>query len=112
MGLNPFGVKSYGSDPFRPNLELLRLVTRNLVPPFVVPPLGGPPLKGELRTTVVWVGEALHGQALELLDKRHNKDYSLCDAVSFIVMRQRGLAEALTTDHHFAQEGFQQLLGG
>jgi predicted nucleic acid-binding protein len=61
---------------------------------------------------VVWVGEALHRKALELLDKRHDKDYSLCDAVSFVVMRQRGLAEALTTDHYLAQEGFQQLLQG
>jgi predicted nucleic acid-binding protein len=82
------------------------------VPPFVVPPLGGSPLKGELQTTIVWVAEALHRQRLELLDKRHDKDYSVCDAVSFIVMRQRGLAEALTTDHHFAQKGFQQLLRG
>ena len=41
---------------------------------------------------------------------RFDKNYSLCDAVSFILMRRRGLYEALTTDHHFEQEGFRRLL--
>lgn len=41
---------------------------------------------------------------------RLDKSYSLCDAISFLVMRQRGLSEALTTDHHFEQEGFVRLL--
>ena len=59
---------------------------------------------------VVWVNEALHREALELLEKRPDKEYSLCDAVSFVVMRQRAINEALTTDHHFEQEGFHQLL--
>jgi predicted nucleic acid-binding protein len=31
--------------------------------------------------------------------------------VSFVVMRDEGIAEALTTDHHFEQEGFVCLLG-
>jgi hypothetical protein len=30
--------------------------------------------------------------------------------VSFVLMRQRDINESLTTEHHFAQEGFQQLL--
>jgi predicted nucleic acid-binding protein len=47
---------------------------------------------------------------MDLLLARHDKTYSLCDAVSFVVMRQHHLAEALTTDHHFEQEGFQRLL--
>jgi predicted nucleic acid-binding protein len=31
--------------------------------------------------------------------------YSLCDAVSFVLTRERGIREALTTDRHFEQEG-------
>ena len=58
----------------------------------------------------VWVDEALHRQALALLIVRQDKTYSLCDAVSFVLMRQRHLTEALTTDRHFEQEGFQRLL--
>ncbi len=59
---------------------------------------------------IVWVGEALHTQAVELLQARPDKTYSLCDAVSFVLMRERGIADALTTDKHFAQEGFVKLL--
>jgi uncharacterized protein len=59
---------------------------------------------------MVWVDEALHRAALALLMARPDKTYSLCDAVSFVLMRQRHVTEALTTDHHFEQEGFQRLL--
>lgn len=59
---------------------------------------------------MVWVDENLHNRAFELLQKRLDKTYSLCDAVSFIVMREPQIAEALTTDKHFEQEGFIKLL--
>jgi len=59
---------------------------------------------------IVWVDENLHGQAFTLLQERLDKTYSLCDAVSFVLMRVRGLTEALTTDNHFKQEGFIKLL--
>lgn len=58
----------------------------------------------------VWVDEQLHRSAIALLIDRPDKTYSLCDAVSFILMRQRRLTEALTTDRHFEQEGFVKLL--
>jgi predicted nucleic acid-binding protein len=58
----------------------------------------------------VWVDEQLHRSALALLRARSDKTYSLCDAVSFLLMRQYGVAEALTTDRHFEQEGFERLL--
>lgn len=59
---------------------------------------------------VVWVDENLHRAAIDLLQRRIDKGYSLCDAVSFVLMAQRGIPDALTTDHHFEQEGFRQLL--
>ena len=59
---------------------------------------------------VIWVDEKLHQEAMNLLFARQDKNYSLCDAVSFVIMRQRNITEALTTDHHFEQEGFQRLL--
>jgi predicted nucleic acid-binding protein len=58
----------------------------------------------------VWVDESLHREAMALLVARSDKTYSLCDAVSFVLMRQRHVTEALTTDRHFEQEGFQRLL--
>ena len=60
--------------------------------------------------TIVWVDAVLHQSALSLLGKRLDKLYSLCDAVSFIVMRERSIIDALTTDRHFEQEGFVRLL--
>lgn len=59
---------------------------------------------------VVWVDESMHGRAMVLLSSRPDKRYSLCDAVSFVLMRERGIKEALTTDRHFDQAGFRRLL--
>ena len=59
---------------------------------------------------LVWVDDRLHREAVELLLARTDKSYSLCDAVSFVLMRERGILEALTTDRHFEQEGFVRLL--
>ncbi len=59
---------------------------------------------------VVWIDENLHRQAVELIEQREDKNYSLCDAASFVVMRARRISEALTTDKHFEQEGFIRLL--
>jgi uncharacterized protein len=59
---------------------------------------------------IIWPDEILTSQALVLLSTRLGAGYSLCDAVSFVLMRQRSLTAALTTDAHFEQEGFQRLL--
>lgn len=37
---------------------------------------------------IVWINEKLHAQAVELLSQRPDKLYSLCDAVSFVLMRE------------------------
>jgi uncharacterized protein len=57
-----------------------------------------------------WIGEAMVRAAIDLLERRRDKVYSLCDAISFVLMRVRNVSEALTTDHHFEQEGFRRLL--
>ena len=59
---------------------------------------------------VFWVDEAFHRAGLDLLARRVDKDYSLCDAISFLQMQDRGVVEALTSDHHFEQEGLVRLL--
>ena len=71
---------------------------------FVVDLLGNPDIE------MVWVDEPLHREAMALLLERQDKTYSLCDVVSFVLMRQRNINEALTADRHFEQEGFRRLL--
>lgn len=40
-----------------------------------------------------------------------DQSFSFTDAVSFAVMRERKIREALTLDHHFATAGFQMVPG-
>ena len=42
-------------------------------------------------------------------DARADKGYSLTDCISMITMRERNIANVLTHDHHFSQEGFTTL---
>jgi uncharacterized protein len=39
-----------------------------------------------------------------------DKEWGLTDCVSFVVMQERKLTHALTTDRHFSQAGFADLL--
>lgn len=48
--------------------------------------------------------------AVRTYEARPDKDWSLTDCLSFVVMQQRQLLHALTTDHHFLQAGFQAVL--
>lgn len=59
---------------------------------------------------IIWIDEETHEKAMHLLESRLDKSYSLCDAVSFVVMRENDVTDALTTDRHFRQEGFARLL--
>jgi uncharacterized protein len=51
-------------------------------------------------------------RALALFKQRLDKDWSLCDCVSFVTMSDSGISNALSTDHHFEQAGFSALLLG
>jgi uncharacterized protein len=49
-------------------------------------------------------------KGVELYHKRPDKQWSLTDCISFVIMTEENLAEALTGDHHFEQAGFTALL--
>jgi len=59
---------------------------------------------------IVHVDAGADRGAWQLLGSRLDKDWSLVDCASFVLMQQRGLVDALTTDHHFEQAGFVRLL--
>lgn len=46
----------------------------------------------------------------DLFAARPDKAWSLTDCISFVVMQDLGIIDALTTDQHFTQAGFRALL--
>ena len=90
--------------------ELASLLTR----PLRIPRLLQVQFLADIRASswveVVHVDTALDAAAWQLWQSRPDKEWSLVDCASFVVMQQHGLTEALTTDHHFEQAGFIRLL--
>lgn len=58
---------------------------------------------------VIHVNEATDDAAWAMLYQYQDKDWSLVDAASFVLMRELGITEAFTSDPHFAQAGFVRL---
>ncbi len=67
-------------------------------------------LKSDAAVEIVHIDASMDNVAWQLLEKRFDKEWSLVDASSFVLMEQFGMTEALTTDHHFTQAGFIKLL--
>ena len=67
-------------------------------------------LEAHSRTRIIKFDDDLHQAGIQLYAKRPDKEWSLTDCVSFVVMRQEGVTEALTGDHHFEQAGFVTVL--
>lgn len=67
-------------------------------------------LRNDARIAIIPCMDRLYVAGLELYRQRPDKDWSLTDCISFVVMRERGIVEAWTGDHHFEQAGFVALL--
>jgi predicted nucleic acid-binding protein len=67
-------------------------------------------LKSAALIRIVHIDDATDREAWTMLKSRQDKDWSLVDCASFVLMKRLGLTEALTTDHHFEQAGFIRLL--
>lgn len=59
---------------------------------------------------IIPVSSELYAEAFDLYRGRLDKEWGLIDCVSFVVMKSRGITEALTADEHFEQAGFRALL--
>lgn len=62
------------------------------------------------KVTIIPFREELFERGFDLYSHRPDKDWSLTDCISFVVMEDEGLTDALTGDHHFEQAGFKALL--
>jgi len=67
-------------------------------------------LQADPDLRIVSCEAALFDEGLRLYENRSDKEWSLTDCISFVVMQREGIAEALTGDHHFEQAGFVALL--
>ena len=67
-------------------------------------------LPGNNAMRIVHVDEELFQAGLDLYLARQDKDWSLTDCISFVVMQREDITEALTGDKHFEQAGFVALL--
>ncbi len=59
---------------------------------------------------VIWSSPELFDKAVKLYGKRPDKEWSLTDCASFIVMKEQNISLAFTSDKHFEQAGFVKLL--
>ena len=67
-------------------------------------------LRSDPRTTILPATSEWIARGLALYAQRLDKHWSFIDCISFEMMRDRGVTDALTTDHHFIQAGFHTLL--
>jgi len=67
-------------------------------------------IESDPRVEIVPLAEELCARSGELFRRHSDKEWGLTDCVSFVVMRDKGISEALSTDHHFEQAGFRPLL--
>lgn len=61
---------------------------------------------GEASAQFIQVDDTLFLAGWAYFQRHADKDYSLTDCISFIVMRNLGVTTAFTFDHHFEQAGF------
>jgi uncharacterized protein len=98
---------------------------RQVVTEYVLVELGGALSRGRDRslfvplvetlladpgTSFVPASASLFRRGLALFGARNDKNWSLTDCISIVVMKQRRLTDALATDQHFEQAGFTALL--
>jgi len=67
-------------------------------------------VRADARIEVVPLQAELMGAAIQFYHGKPDKNWSLTDCLSFLVMERRGLAEALTTDHDFEQAGLKAMM--
>jgi predicted nucleic acid-binding protein len=58
-------------------------------------------LEGDPNVEIIPMSEELFNRAIQLYRDRLDKEWGITDCVSFVVMQDRGLTSALTTDDHF-----------
>lgn len=67
-------------------------------------------VRNDDRNSIIAAERSLLERGLNLFRSRPDKEWSLTDCISFVVMHDHGLHDALFADRHFQQAGFRALL--
>jgi uncharacterized protein len=67
-------------------------------------------LEADPNVEIVPFSEELYHRAFQLYCERPDKEWGLIDCISFVVMQERGITQALTSDDHYRQAGFRPLM--
>ena len=67
-------------------------------------------IEADSSVEIIPLSEELYANAFSLFRARPDKEWGLVDCISFVVMQECGIIDALTTDEHFRQMGFRPLL--
>jgi uncharacterized protein len=67
-------------------------------------------LEADADAVIVPCDHSLMKEGIQLYAQRPDKEWSLTDCISFVVMQKEGITGALTGDRHFEQAGFVALL--
>lgn len=67
-------------------------------------------IRSDPRTTIVPASRSLLENGVIFYRYRRDKDWPLTDCISFVVMEDEEIRDALTGDRHFEQAGFTALL--
>jgi len=77
---------------------------RRVVAPFIQQ------LSSDSKVKIIAADAQSFREGLELYHRRSDKDWSLTDCISFVLMKAERLTDALTGDRHFEQAGFKARL--
>ena len=67
-------------------------------------------LRADPANRIIPASHALFAEGFALFERRPDKEWSLTDCISFLVMKRERITDALTVDAHFSQAGFTVLL--
>ncbi|MBA2495453.1 MAG: type II toxin-antitoxin system VapC family toxin [Acidobacteria bacterium] len=67
-------------------------------------------LEKSTRYEQISIDEKLYEAGWSLYTERLDKDWGIVDCISFVLMKEFDISEALTADKHFEQAGFIKLL--
>ena len=67
-------------------------------------------MRASPRVKIIPLASELFNRGLARMRERSDKNWSLTDCISFVVMEAEGIREALTGDQHFEQAAFKALL--